>query len=299
MSNKRNEDTLKKFVEESENVDAKNHILEPKLSLQNNIGWHSIKLNDLPSRGMFYADGTEIIIKAALGKEIRHWSTLNEEDIYAMDDMLNYILERCCSVKIPNIINSSWKDIVEIDRFYIILAIRELTFLSDNPLTVPIEDGKTRPVTKDMIEYVKFDEKLLKRYDSETKSFKLSLPKYNIEEYVIMPTLGVSSWIKQHMIKAQQQNKSLDMDIISFIPFLIDNWRYLNDKSFNDLIAEANGWSVEKISLLTSVKDKILANINPEIVYMDSHGSEVRVPINFCGGFKSLFIISDIFDELL
>ena len=41
------------------------------------------------------------------------------------------------------------------------------------------------------------------------------------------------------------------------------------------------------------------SSINPAIVYQTSGGGEGRAPLNFQGGVKSLFLISDIFDELV
>ena len=84
-------------------------------------------MDHLPSRGHFYTQGTQIAIRAASVSEIRHWSTLDDADLNSVDDMLNYVIERCCQLKIPGS-SSSWRDIKDIDRFYIIFAIREFTF---------------------------------------------------------------------------------------------------------------------------------------------------------------------------
>lgn len=291
------EKKLKAFVASEE---GNKDIITPQnnLSLQNNLGWIKLNLSDLPTKGDFYYEGTEIAIKAATGGEIRHWSTLNEEDVNGMDDMLNYILERCCTVKIPGIPNSNWRDIIELDRFYVILAIRDLTFKSDNPLQVPIGSGKTRPVTKEMISFATFNDDLMKFYDRDKKCFFFKF-KSGKELIMMMPTLGITAWLKQYVMKHQQKGSTFDMDFMNYAPFLIDDWRSLTDKNYEELVSNAVGWDVKEVSLISKVREMIVNTINPEIVYFDEHGTEVRVPLNFLGGFKSIFVISNIFDELL
>ena len=97
----------------------------------NGMGYLPINLEDLPTRGKFYPNGMKLFIRAATGGEIRHWSQSNEEELLDIDDSLNYILERCLSVKVEGRI-ADYKDLCEIDRFYLILAIRDFTFIDGN-----------------------------------------------------------------------------------------------------------------------------------------------------------------------
>jgi hypothetical protein len=97
------------------------------ISQPNQLGWKNLPLENLPSKGRFYVDSFTIAIKSATVAEIRHWSTIDETDMISVDDQLNYILERCAEVRINNEV-VSWKEILEIDRFFIIFKIQELTF---------------------------------------------------------------------------------------------------------------------------------------------------------------------------
>jgi hypothetical protein len=67
-------------------------------SVVTDIGWIRIKPETLPSQGIFYPTGSEITIRAASAAEIRHWSTIDEEDILSMDDALNKIMEKCAKI---------------------------------------------------------------------------------------------------------------------------------------------------------------------------------------------------------
>ena len=55
------------------------------------IGWVRIKLDTLPSQGYFYPKGTEITMRAASVGEIRHWSTIDENDLLMQLDNLHKI----------------------------------------------------------------------------------------------------------------------------------------------------------------------------------------------------------------
>ena len=120
------------------------------LKYRDNIGWLKIDVKTLPTQGLFYPDGMEISIRAARGEEIKHWSTMNDQDINQLsrvDDILNYMIEKCCNVKNPNYPGNCWKDLKNVDRFYILLAIKEFTFIDgENELMVPISEDKQIPV---------------------------------------------------------------------------------------------------------------------------------------------------------
>ena len=135
-----------------------NSFVEDSRPIMADIGWLNINIENLPSKGSYYPTGTQIAIRAASVSEIRHWSTIDQNDILGMDDMLNYVIEKCCTVKVPGQI-SSWKDIKEIDRFYIIFAIREFTFKDgENKIYLPNTGGEKVEIKKEMIQYFSLEE---------------------------------------------------------------------------------------------------------------------------------------------
>jgi hypothetical protein len=91
------------------------------------LGWKNVPVENLPSQGLFYEVGTQVAIRAAGVAEIRHWSTIDENDLLGVDDMLNFIIEKCCRIKVPGK-PGTYKDLKEIDRFSLIFAIRDFTF---------------------------------------------------------------------------------------------------------------------------------------------------------------------------
>lgn len=268
------------------------------IALGNQIGWEQIKLTDLPTQGLFYPEGTEIAIKSASAGEIRHWSTLQEDDLSALDDMLNYIIERCATIKFPTGI-SSWKDIKEVDRFYILLAIRERTFVKgENMLQVKISENKKVDVTKNMIDYITFDDRLMKYYSPEKRCISLTFKKTGKVIDVHLSSVGITSWLKNYVTRKTQLREPFDTDFLNFAPFVIPDWRGLNDASYEKFVYESINWSNAEISMLTEIRQIFSDTIDPVINYKDEQGGERTVPLNFQGGIKSVFLISDPFSEL-
>ena len=270
---------------------------DDQVSLQNQIGWQKLKIQDLPTQGLFYPEGAEVAIRAAVGAEIRHWSSLNEEDLSNLDDMLNYILERCCTFKVPGKV-TSYKDLKEVDRFYVILAIREYTFIKgENKLQVKVSENDKIDVRKEMIDYIKFDERLMKYYDPDKRCFAFRF-KSGKEMIVDIPSIGVVSWLKNYINRKRQAQQPIDSDFVNFAPFLIREWRGINDAAYEGYVMNSNGWSIEEVSLITEIRQTFIDTINPVIRYSDDGGMEHTAPLNFHGGIKSIFLIHDVFSQL-
>ncbi len=270
-----------------------------KIDLSNQIGWDKLNIKDLPTQGLFYPDGTEISIRAATGAEIRHWSALQEDDLSALDDMLNYIIERCSTIKYPDNKFSSWKDIKEVDRFYVLLAIREKTFVNgENQLQVKISETENLTVTKEMIDYINFDDRLMKYYDPQKRLIILKF-KNGKEMELTLPSVGVTNWIKHYVQQKSRMQEPFDQDFLNFAPFIVKDWRMLNDASYEQMAIDSQGWSNLEVSMLTKVRDIFAETINPVVKYKDAQGGERQLPLNFLGGIKSIFLISDPFSELI
>lgn len=266
------------------------------------IGWKNIPLDILPSRGMFYPEGTQIAIRAASVAEIRHWSTIDENDVLGTDDMLNFVIEKCCRIKIPGK-PGNYRDTKEIDRFFLVFAIRDYTFKNgENKLvmTVSDDDGVEEKVevTKDSLDYFNPDERIMKYYNSQEKCFILELKNGEMIN-LYLPTLGIMNFIKNYIRTKQTAGKNFDKAFIKYAPFLFSDWKTLTQPSYDKAVQESLIWSLSKISVLNKMVEILGLSINPQIRYMASAGGERTAPLNFPGGIKSIFLISDIFGELV
>jgi len=266
------------------------------------IGWKNIPLESLPSKGLFYQDTTQVAIRAASVAEIRHWSTMDDNDLLSTDDMLNFIVEKCCRIKVPGK-PGNYRDLLEIDRFYLIFAIRDFTFKNgENKLMINVadEDGVEEKieVTKDLLDYFNPDDRLMNYYDSTEKCFKIRMK--NGEAFnLYLPTLGTMNFIKSYIKQKQQANKNFDKAFVKYAPFLFPEWKTLTQASYDKAMQESLTWSIQRISVLDKLIEILTSYINPQIKYVSSGGGEKVSPLNFPGGFKSIFLISDIFGELV
>lgn len=265
------------------------------LKYSDNLGYMRIDVKTLPTCGLFYPDDTIIRIRAARGSEIKHWSTMNDQDINQIsqvDDILNYIIEKCVNVDMPSKPGASWKDLKDIDRFYLLLAVREFTFLDgDNELMVPISENKSIPVTKEMIDFIKIPDEIMRHYSEEEKCFVFHMQRRDIRMYI--PSLGASQWLKNYAQNKVNAREGFDSDFLIFAPMLINDFRLLSQRAYEAMVEETSMWSVQEWSLISYVRDTLAAASEPKLTYVDDDGKEVTIPLTFRGGIKALFTIQD------
>lgn len=266
------------------------------------IGWKNVPMDALPSQGMFYVPGTQVAIRAASVGEIRHWSTIDDNDLLSADDMLNFIIEKCCRIKIPGK-PGSYKDIKEIDRFFLIFAIRDYTFKNgENRLyvTVSDDDGVEQKieVTKDSLDYFNPDEKLMNYFKADEQCFDIVMK--NGEQFkVYLPSLGVMMFIKNYITNKQKAGQNFDKTFIKYAPFTFLDWKILNQTAYEKAAQDSFTWSIQRISVIDKIVQLLSSSVTSSIKYQTASGGEGSAPLNFPGGIKSLFLISDIFGELV
>lgn len=262
------------------------------LKYKDNIGWLKIPVDSLPTGGLFYPNGIEISIRAARGEEIKHWSTMNDQDVQQLaktDDIMNYMIEKCTSVKIDGRYGNCWKDLKNVDRFYILLAIKEFTFIDgENELMVPISEGQEIPVVKEMINFINIPQEIMKFYDSENRCFIFNVSGQVIKMHI--PSIGVNAWLKDYVIRKTNAREGYDQDFLQFAPMLIRDYRELNIQSYEDLVASTRLWGTKEWSVVSYVAGKLSDASEPKIKIEDG-GAEI--PLTFRGGIRSLFLLSN------
>lgn len=265
------------------------------------LGYHTIPLLSLPSGGMFYPEGTQLSIRSAKVAEVRHFSTIDETNVLDIDEKLNTIVDSCtritCSTK-----RLSYKDLLEEDRFYVILSIRDLTF-PEPESSLKIEHTSKKgekhdvEIKKDYFQYFKIPTELDKYYDSESKSFLVETRSFGTIE-MKPPVIGVMQKITAYIKEKQQKGLKVDQSVLQIIPYLHKDWRTFNDKTIFEFEIELNGWTNKKYNLVYTLAEKMKVGIQPNML-VQLGDEEEEVPISFRDGIKSLFIVQDIAGELL
>ena len=267
---------------------------ELKAELQDNgMGFVELPMDSLPTGGIFYPEGTRIFVRSASGGDIRHWSMTDETDVSAIDDAISYIIERCMRISFPNG-QAHWKDLKEIDRFYIILAIRDFTFKEgNNELKIKVTENREVVVHKDDVSFIDLGEKIIKYYNHEKRCFTFPVKNPAVGAIdIYMPCCGVTQWLKNYMQKKNQRQEQYDQDFITIAPLLIPDYRKLNDSSYAQILRNTMNWGPYEWSLVSKVKSIIQKAITPKLTYIDESGAEQETPLNFQGGVKAIFEIN-------
>jgi hypothetical protein len=259
---------------------------------------------NFPSRGLFYSTDTRFFIRAAEVKEIRHFSTIDEQDPFSVDEALNEILKSCLMIRRPGK-QMSFKDLREEDRIHVILSIRDLTFSKgENQLIIKSTCGDCNHENEIKIENKSFqrtepDEKMMKYFDEESRMFVVST-KSNGTIKICPPSIGIMMEVTKYIKNKQQEGKKLDQSFIKVLPYLVQEWRGFNEKTISNLEIEFLQWNSTKYQTMYSLADMSRVGVK-EKLYTDciKCGSELETQISFPGGIKSLFVVSDITGELL
>ena len=275
--------------------------------------WKNLPVENLPSAGLFYPAGIEITFRSAEVTEIRHWSTIDENDMLDMDTKMNFVLEKCIRVKGGDGSWMSWEDIIEIDRFYILFCIHEITFPNgENKLMVKFRcpptcqgDGSYREsvqLRSSMLNLLVIPEDLMQYYSPEERCFVKVSEKLGETLRFHLPTIGVSKKIKNIIKEAQQEGGFIDTAFIKVAPYLSTEWRTLDSKKLDAMRMDTFRWSKNKTLFINGISDKIekAVNLTVKKECPQCHVN-LEAPIFFRGGFtiKSLFAVSGELDELV
>ena len=265
------------------------------------LGYHAIPIKSLPSAGMFYPEGTELHIRSAKVVEIRHFSTMDENNILDVDEKLNSILESCTRVT-SNKKRMSYKDLLEEDRFFLILSIRDLTFPEpESNLSVDHLDkkGDTHKieVSKDNFTYFKVPESIDKYYDRAERTFLIETKSFGTIQ-LAPPTIGIMQKMTAYIKDRQEKSLKVDQSVLQIMPYMITEWRGFTDKEIFKFEIEMNSWSNKKYSLIYKLAEQMKVGIKPDMKVQIGDDWE-DVPIGFRDGIKSIFIVQDIAGELL
>ena len=270
-----------------------------KESEERGIGNAIVPVESLPSKGLFYPVGTRIYIRSASLGDIKRWSAMNEDDVQDVMEKMESIFESCCVVNFgPDCMKRArYKDILDLDRLYILFAIHDWTFPSGkNDVKLKITEKDDIVMKKENVKFIEFPEKLMKFYNEQKRCFSFPVDKTSLFKEtdgkmdIYMPTIGVSDWLKDYMISANQRRDNIDQDFLSYASLLIPDWRNLNVDYYYDLVDKTSDWGTYEWTLISKVRDIIVnAAGNPTITYIDNGGVEREVPLYFRNGLKSLF----------
>jgi hypothetical protein len=316
MANNKNQDEqnseeqYRKMVEEKENqeerldlgkVNMDRYATQKALDPDMHLGYHNIDISGLPSGGRFYPSGSKLAIRPAQVSEVRHFSTIDEGNLLDIEDKLNHIVKNCTRFNSGTKV-LSYKDILEEDRIYILLSIRDLTFPEpESKLTVKAtaKDGEEfdAEISAQYFQLSKVTEEIEKYYDDEARAFAIKTKSFGT---IMMrpPSIGVMEAITNYIKVRQIEKKQWDQSYLQILPYITLDWRGFTDEKIFKGEVDFHSWNTQKYSLVYRLAEKMRIGVQPEML-VPFGDEEVLVTIGFRDGIKSLFVVQDIAGELL
>ena len=271
--------------------------------------WKNLPPETLPSRGFGYPEGFEIAIKSAEVREIRQFSTVDEDDRLDLDEKLNTIISKCMKIRW----NGGFLDPYDLwyeDRFFVIMSIRDLTFLKgENRIILPVTKNCTKEdcnvpdtieLKSNLLDSFVIEAEILKRYSKESYSFKFIPKDGSAEMDLYIPTIGVTTLCRKIISDKTKKGKKFDESFAKVASFIIPDWRGLDERLYDQYERGSIDWSPLQFSIADQITEKInFATKSRIYTKCESCDGEVTAVISFPGGYRSLFVISDIFSQLL
>lgn len=297
--NESTEEYLKKIVEqnelqETESVKIVEKLISPyiNLDIREESGQKNISLELLPSRGIFYPSDLVITATSLKVKEIRHFSSIDEDDNIDISDKINFVIN--AGIKTQSSTGFSPKCLLEIDRFYLLFLIRDLTFI-DYPSNLYIDSTCVECGEKDSVDLrlnrlgvIKEGviDHYMEKYTSESRSIKLETEKESIDLY--FPSIHnleiARKMIKDEEIPVKDQDKFM-------LCFTVPPQTKLSKQDFDSFEKEIDEWTPVKYALVKDFIEKVNSSYLLSLFYKcSSCGAGVTAPIRFQQGFKRLFI---------
>lgn len=265
-------------------------------------GWMTVDRALFGERSVYYPADWEFRIRPATVEAIRNWSTIDDENPNSVDTVFNEIIKSCFSIITPNgpipCLNlRSW------DRFFVILLIREYTFINGEKKVEFTEECPTceNPITFNLtsqsLMYELPDPEIMKYFSEEEQNWVIDPNEYDVEWpepiTLYLPTLDKDANIKQWLIQRYQDGKKIDNVFIKFLPWLapqISKDLTIATRQIRELEVKFKSWDTEMFSFMDEVIDNI--NVMPLTKIVETCqvcGEEVTADINFQDGIRSLF----------
>lgn len=286
-------------------------------------GWMLIDKANLPSKGEFYPADFVLSIRSASVPEIKHYSSMREDDWVDVDDKIMQVIGKCCKV----VYGGSEKKAVilkDADKLYILFTIRDLTMkeqgrenkLHMTPQCPHCGINHKIELVNNVFGFYTTPKAIKQYYNEDQRCFVVPVEANGDTEDMkfYVPNMGVSNWIKKYIFekeraKARGEDGSYyDQQALSFIQFLVNGPNAINEARIKQLTNEINNeWSLEKMEvaqiMVTQLQKAIKPNITVTCLKKEGNtevgcGKEFSTPITFPKGIRHLLNITGISSKL-
>lgn len=310
--------SVDKFIPTGEKVDNITQETRQNLyDMSGDVGYVPISRDSLPSRGLYYDPKVSVTIRAANVKEIKHYSSMNDEDPFEVERHVSQILNTCCRVVKGENQILSYKDLSEFDKVYAFFAIRDRTFLNnkrESNLNTKSEcphcgHVNAHPISNETFGYYSIAKSVMKYYSESERCFVLSDPELGASPLkMYIPTVGVTAAIMEYIKKKETEKQSgeggyYNATDLTIIMYTTKDWRDIDDKDkyIKSRLRELESWPENRYLIATEMTKRLKVGIKPNIRFRcEQCGGEINAAIRF-QQWRTLFsnesIVSRFFED--
>lgn len=274
------------------------------------IGFRDIKIQIVPTKGITLPVNVRMSARALTLEEIKHYSSMDEEEVIDIEEKIGEVFERCIRVYFGDKL-MSWKDLPETDRIFNLFFLRDLTMQQharDIKLyhTAKAPDGTVKRVeiTNDIFAYNKIPSGIMKFYDAQERCFIVRDNGAEVFRFTI-PTVGVIMGIKKYIAEKLDKRSRGEADsnynrtlIDKHAEWLIMDWREINEQGMKMLHQRYATLSPEILDILDYLHKEFRYFVKPTVELEYGDGKTFESVIVFPRGISNIFNLSDIVDRL-
>ncbi len=267
-------------------------------------GWTPIDKYEMGTRAQFYPADWQFRIKPATVLAIRNWASIDEENLAAVNNVMNEIIKTCVSVT-SEYGKVSWEKINSWDRFWFIMKVHQYTFTrGENKIEFDdecTECGETIQYTlrPDTLFYEFPDDQVVENcWDAEKMVWRVNPQDYGLPNKTVTlytPTLGKDAALIQWLYQQNQAGKKIDETFIRFLPYMLERAPkdvQMLDKQIKELKRMFDGWDTDMFLFMDEVIRNITINPSEKLRTKCEHcGEEVHSTVRFPNGIKRLFVV--------
>ena len=269
-------------------------------------GWVPIDRGSMGIRSQFYPMGWEFRVRPATVEAIRNWSSIDDENLSVVNNVMNEIIRTCVSIYDSETgLMVAWDKLKSWDRFWFILKVREYTFVNGEQALEFDEDcdncGENVhfTLTPDALFYEFPDQDVVERcWNQQEQYWDIDPTEYNIDHYRVKfftPTLAKDNAILQWLYRQNEAGKHLDEVFVKFLPYMLERAPKddtILDRMIKECQNEFKRWTQDEFLFFDEVRRNITLNPTEKLITTCPNcGEEVRSTVRFPNGIKYLFAV--------
>jgi len=302
------EEFLKKYLDENDSSGPKIPEFKDIKGLKQDdsgrvadLQFFAFDAKDMPL-GMFYPNGTKIMVRAAQVKEIQSYSMVDDKNFYDMIEKMNDMLSACVRIKYVDDRVGSYLDLKDGDRIYLIFLIRELTFQQGNTLaadaTCKCGNEMQIDLKRQNFCFHEMPDTLVKYFDDVDKQFVFETVSGQVYR-IAPPTIGLQKSFTEYIVKEYNDKKVPNLSFLKIIPFTLVNSNSITVAGIKTKLAQFQVLSIQDFQFLNAAVNKMQFGIKELKKVCAQCSEEVYTDMVFPNGPSAIFALPTAFDDFI